>query len=511
MRTSIKTTRQTQQEAYGTEAGAGAQAGVRSGIAARKHIIAERRGRRAHPVETPTIAQELMYEDSPVEEAPITGLTEELAEELAELGLPLAPAEEAPGEEKPGEEAAAEEAPAEDELGSTLSMYFRALAAHPPLSAEEEQRRTREIRELELRAWERALAFAPAVGLIADLLKPTLEAPLAELTQLRRVAREVQAGASAGTAGRRLARAARAAAECLRALDADRERFEQVIAELNRLAQSTSAPPLLSGKDPRFVAYVAEVNQASRTAAAARDAFIRANLRLVVAIARRYRRDLLPLIDLIQEGNLGLMKGLARYDCERGVKFSTYASWWIRHAMNRALADKGRQVRIPVHLIEARAHLAKVERELASLLGRRPTAEELAEHSRLSVDKIERVRTSPGDHAVSLDQQVHDDADQSLLEIFEDPNREETSPLDALAQRQMAGEVTRLMREHLSPLEAEVLRLRFGFVDDNQLTLREIGERWNLSRERIRQIEAQALDRLRDQLRRLQRGGGARA
>ena len=177
-------------------------------------------------------------------------------------------------------------------------------------------------------------------------------------------------------------------------------------------------------------AYVDEVRQAHRDAANLRDEFVRANLRLVVTMARRYDRGGMPLADLIQEGNLGLMHAVSRFDYRRGLRFSTYACWWIRHAIGRALADKARAVRIPVHMLEAQQQLEKVRQALVGELGRPPTPQELAKAARVPLAKLNQMHRYIMGQPMSLDRPVHDDDDRSFGDTMADPDSEEHSPED---------------------------------------------------------------------------------
>jgi RNA polymerase primary sigma factor len=228
-------------------------------------------------------------------------------------------------------------------------------------------------------------------------------------------------------------------------------------------------------------------------AAEARERFIAGNLRLVVSIAKRYQASGIPMIDLVQEGNLGLMRAVEKFDGERGFKFSTYATWWIRQSITRAIADKGRTIRVPAHVGDAMASLNRVSAELGKQLGRDPSTLELSKASGVAPERIVELRAAIHD-VVSLSAPLGEAADGELADLVPDDRAE--LPHDA-AETRLEHEAIDLVLAALNERERRVLQLRFGLTGAAPRTLEDVGKEFALTRERIRQIEAKALTKLR--------------
>jgi RNA polymerase primary sigma factor len=244
-----------------------------------------------------------------------------------------------------------------------------------------------------------------------------------------------------------------------------------------------------------LLAALAEIERHDRVVRQAKKELMESNLRLVVSVAKRYLGSELSLLDLVQEGNLGLMKAVDRFQYRRGFKFSTYATWWIRQAITRAIADHSRTIRIPVHMVETLNRISRVNRLMVNEMGREPTPEELARRTGVPARKVRLILESSR-KPLSLETPIGEDSD--LGDFLEDKTAE--SPNDSLISQDLTNQVDRALAT-LSPKEKEILRLRFGIGEEGEHTLEEVGKRFSVTRERIRQIETKALRKLRHPLR----------
>lgn len=380
---------------------------------------------------------------------------------------------------------------------SSLARYMTELSGYELLTHADEIALAKDVEQLEIEYWQALMSRPRSHAVVRDAITPHLEAVPRELQSVTRAVRAASASKALRADRARYERAVQRVAVKLREADLHREAVKAVHAAVLDYAEQELAA--IGKKHPRKAAdvkaYLREVHNARRAQQDAKDRFVAANLRLVVSMARRYAREgRMPLGDLIQEGNLGLMKAVERFDHRRGFRFSTYASWWIRHALTRGLADKGRLVRLPVHALEARARLSRVARKLTSQTGIAPNLAELAAETGLAPDKVSAIESLSTESHSSLDAPVGHDGDRTFVDLLRD--EDQTSVEERMVQDGQKESLAGLMGE-LTTFEAQILRYRYGFDDGEERTLKEIGDMYNLSRERIRQIQAFALEKMR--------------
>ncbi len=392
----------------------------------------------------------------------------------------------------------------EGDITSATARYLAELPRLEVMKPYQEIAMANHIAELKLALWKAIYGYPPFVEALRISIGATLvdvELPKAELNRVTRSARALRdRPLSANTV--RHERAVIELAHKLAELDRDGQVAQFIVADLRRIRTGETAPVTLHVRRPRsgsqpFRQYVETCEQILASLHDAKKSFAKANLRLAVAMAYRFNHGHLPLADLIQEANIGLMKAVDRFDARKGFRFSTYATWWIRHAITRAIANTGRTVRVPAHLSTTFFKIAKARQKLETELGQTASSEDVAQALDISAEKVEWSQRARYGAAVSIDTPTWDDTDRSMQDVLADDS--ETTVDERLVAKGDYHQLRQALAS-LRPIEADILRKRFGLDDEREHTLKEVGEQHSLSRERIRQLEDQALKKIRRQL-----------
>ncbi len=380
---------------------------------------------------------------------------------------------------------------ATSERQDALTPYFREMSSGGLLDAAQEAALSAKLRTEEENLWHATLSFAPLLRSITDRIIEELdEKKMVSFRSIRTATTRHQKTPSKKSQDA-LERAARKAAVALRERDPDQDILLGILGAIENRELS------YDGNKDDYQNYYLSLRSLQDQANQTRNRFVESNLGLVVSVAKRYQFSGMSLSDLIQEGNLGLLRAVSRFDERKGFRFSTYATWWIRHAVGRGVSDKSRTVRIPVHITETSQKLKKLNSELTRELGREPNHPELAKAAEMSVKKMENTLQAARGLSVSLDAPVGEEGERERMEVF--MSDEQDSAFERLSTLGLSSRATKAL-DTLAPIEIEILHRRFGLAGKSATTLQEIAGHIGKSRERIRQIQEKALLKLRTQL-----------
>lgn len=375
-----------------------------------------------------------------------------------------------------------------------LTEYMRQLSHIPLFTPDEESQKAKILEEFTITTWRSILTHPGMLNIVLQIAAPLEDDTRAGLTKLsaayQRAAKKTET-LPLRTNSRRT-KLVDSLACSLKSWDADCALLECVMPEIRLYSwKNTDAPASIFRVSEQELLHLERCRgDALRT----RNGFVRANLRLVISVAKKFHNDKLAFIDLIQEGNMGLLKAVHRFDYRRGFRFSTYAHWWIRQSIERAIINKGSQVRLPVHVIDSRRQVKRTVAQLKNTLSRTPTIEEVAKSLQIPQRKVEEIQNGINPDPVSLDEELSSGDPRRFIDLVRDQNKPAID--EALIRENTQQRILELMGL-LNPMEREIIARRFGLGNDSDQTLDEIGQRYNLSRERVRQIQVQGLAKMR--------------
>ena len=375
-----------------------------------------------------------------------------------------------------------------------LSQYMKQLSHIPLFTADQESEKAKELESFCVETWSIILNHPGMLEVLvqsSDDLEAETKESLAKLTGSYKRAAAKSDTLSKRKNSKRDELITRVSME-LKNWDSDNALLDRILSGLRGLVwQPThTATGIFEITEKQLITLERSRGFTLRT----RNQFVRANLRLVISVAKKFHNDKLAFIDLIQEGNIGLLKAVHRFDYRRGFRFSTYAHWWIRQSIERAIINKGSQVRLPVHVIDSRRQVKRTVNSLNHTLGRSPSSEEVAKSLQLPLAKVEDIQNGINPDPVSLDEELSSSDPRRFVDLVRDQSR---PAIDEALIRENTLERIQDLMGLLNPMERDIIIRRFGIGDDTDQTLDEIGQRYNLSRERVRQIQVQGLAKMR--------------
>jgi len=386
---------------------------------------------------------------------------------------------------------------------TSQSAYYQEVGRLQVNTRDRESSLAADVVRLDVTLWSQLLSYPPLLASILELVESRTGRRPADGVKLLEAGRRARRHRTAAVRGQYAELCDRVAAQ-IRQHDRDLELASLVLERLQQLAAGEldrihTRAVRVDTTTRAFNDYLQSARTLKTAATRARNRFVEANLRLVMTIAKKYDDGQLSYEELVQEGNIGLIKAVGRFDPDRGFRFSTYGAWWIRHAITRAISDKGRMVRVPVHMVATSRKVHRATNELSSQLGRQPTREEIACQTDLDREEVDQVLSINIGQPYSLERPISEGSRTCFIDRLEDDDS--LAGVQRIEDRQMIEQVRQVLGE-LSPMELDILRRRFGLEGSEERTLEEIGHDYALSRERIRQLQEKALVKLRVKLER---------